>query len=163
MNDAQIAYLRDCLDAGLSVYWTNNGDGLLRIAGIGTTADEPGIIAFLANSRGYIALYNVNPADIRAFADVTRMPVCNTNEDPMPDMQPDAPSEDGAEERIYEIEAREKFVVKTRYLITATSAAAAEELARSGTASYEEHTVEDDPGEWLETLSVAATDDDNDA
>jgi len=56
---------------------------------------------------------------------------------------------------IYEIEALEKFVVRTRYRdVEARNAEEAERLVRSGEVAYDRNEVEGGDDEYLETVSV---------
>ncbi len=54
----------------------------------------------------------------------------------------------------YRVEALEKFVVRTVYFVEASSPQQAEKLCRSGKVAYDEHRVEEEDEEWLETVSV---------
>lgn len=54
----------------------------------------------------------------------------------------------------YEVEALEKFVVRTTYLIEADSPEQAETLCKSGNVAYESKEIEGGDEEWLETVSV---------
>ena len=55
----------------------------------------------------------------------------------------------------YRVEALEKFVVRTVYLVDAPSPAKAENLCRNGQAAYDERQIEEGDEDWLETVSVA--------
>jgi hypothetical protein len=54
----------------------------------------------------------------------------------------------------YRIEALERFTVRTTYYVTAASEAQAEQLCSNGQVPYDGVSIEEDPGEWLTTLSV---------
>lgn len=54
----------------------------------------------------------------------------------------------------YEVEALEKFVVRSVYVVTARSPRQAETLCRSGQAAYEKSQIEEGDEEWIETVSV---------
>jgi hypothetical protein len=56
----------------------------------------------------------------------------------------------------YEVEALEKFVVRTVYVVTARSPQQAENLCRSGRVSYEKPQIEEGDEEWIETVSITA-------
>lgn len=55
---------------------------------------------------------------------------------------------------VYRIEALEKFVVRTAYLVEADDPKQAKQLCRLGNVSYDEKTIEEGDEEWLETVSV---------
>ena len=59
----------------------------------------------------------------------------------------------------YRVEALEKFLVRTTYLVEAANADEAEQLCRSGGMPYESHAIEEGDEEWIETLSVESTGD----
>ena len=54
----------------------------------------------------------------------------------------------------YRVEALEKFVVRTVYVVTAPSTQAAERICRSGRIPYEEQQIEEGDEEWIRTVSV---------
>lgn len=54
----------------------------------------------------------------------------------------------------YHVEALEKFVVRTTYLVQAASPEQAEQLCKSGNVAYDTKTIEEGDEEWLETVSV---------
>lgn len=54
----------------------------------------------------------------------------------------------------YRIEALEKFVVRTEYVVEADSPEQAEQLCKSGEVAYEDKTIEEGDEEWLETVSI---------
>ena len=54
----------------------------------------------------------------------------------------------------YRVEALEKFIVRTVYIVEATSPEQAEALCRGGEVAYEDRTIEEGDEEWLETVSV---------
>jgi Uma2 family endonuclease len=54
----------------------------------------------------------------------------------------------------YRVEALEKFVVRTVYLVEADNAKQAEEYAKEGYDPYEKVTIEEGDEEWIETVSV---------
>ena len=55
---------------------------------------------------------------------------------------------------VYRIEALEKFVVRTAYLVEADDPKQAEQLCRLGKVSYDEKSIEEGDEEWLETVSI---------
>lgn len=54
----------------------------------------------------------------------------------------------------FEVEALEKFLIRTIYYVEAANPQQAEELCRAGKVGYEYHSVEEGDDEWIETLSV---------
>lgn len=54
----------------------------------------------------------------------------------------------------YEVEALEKFVVRTTYFVEADSPEQAEQLCKSGNVAYDSQSTEEGDEEWLETVSV---------
>ena len=54
----------------------------------------------------------------------------------------------------YQVEALEKFVVRTVYHVDAADADEAELLCRSGKGAYDLTSIEEGDEEWLETVSV---------
>lgn len=54
----------------------------------------------------------------------------------------------------YEVVAREEFVMLTTYRVTADTPEIAEAQCRDGLEGYVTATPEDDPGDWLSTVSV---------
>lgn len=58
----------------------------------------------------------------------------------------------------YCVQALERLLYKTTYYIEADSPEAAIALAQSGNVDYDDFSVQDDPGEWVQTLSVATED-----
>lgn len=59
--------------------------------------------------------------------------------------------------KVFEVEALEKFAVRTRYLVEATSQEEAEDLCKNGKVAYESHEIVEGEDEWLETLGVQET------
>lgn len=58
----------------------------------------------------------------------------------------------------YRIEALEKFVVRTVYVVEAANAQLAEAKCRAGEVAYDEKTIEEGDEEWLETVSIEEAD-----
>lgn len=54
----------------------------------------------------------------------------------------------------YRIEALEKFVVRTEYVVEADTPEQAEQLCKAGDVAYVDKTIEEGDDEWLETVSV---------
>ncbi len=54
----------------------------------------------------------------------------------------------------YRVEALEKFVVRTVYVVEARTPEQAERLCKSGAFAYEHKSIEEGDEEWLETVSV---------
>ena len=54
----------------------------------------------------------------------------------------------------FRVEALEKFVVRTVYLVEADTPEQAEQLCKSGETAYDQKTIEEGDEEWLETLLV---------
>lgn len=54
----------------------------------------------------------------------------------------------------YEVEALEKFVVRTTYFVEAETPQQAEQLCKSGNVAYDTKAIEEGDEEWLETVSV---------
>lgn len=54
----------------------------------------------------------------------------------------------------YEVEALEKFFVRTTYFVEADSPEQAEQLCKSGNVSYDAKTIEEGDEEWIQTVSV---------
>jgi len=54
----------------------------------------------------------------------------------------------------FRVEALEKFVVRTIYVVDAADAEQAEAQCRAGDVAYDHHSVEEGDEEWLETVSV---------
>ena len=54
----------------------------------------------------------------------------------------------------YEVEALEKFIVRTTYLVEADSPERAEQLCKSGNVAYDSKAIEEGDEEWLETVSI---------
>jgi len=54
----------------------------------------------------------------------------------------------------YHVEALEKFVVRTTYLVVAETPQQAEQLCKSGNVVYDTKAIEEGDEEWLETVSV---------
>ncbi len=54
----------------------------------------------------------------------------------------------------YRIEALEKFIVRTKYYVTAESPEQAEELCRDGKVAYDDQSIEEGDEDWLETVSI---------
>ena len=57
----------------------------------------------------------------------------------------------------YRVEALEKFVVRTVYHVEANSPDEAEALCKAGEAAYDQKSVEEGDEEWIETVSVEAS------
>jgi len=57
----------------------------------------------------------------------------------------------------FRVEALEKFVVRTVYLVEADTPEQAEQLCKSGETGYDQKTIEEGDEEWLETVSVEPT------
>jgi hypothetical protein len=58
----------------------------------------------------------------------------------------------------YRVEALEKFVVRTEYVVEAANALLAESKCRAGEVAYDEKTIEEGDEEWLETVSIEEAD-----
>lgn len=56
---------------------------------------------------------------------------------------------------LYEVEALEKFVVRTTYSVSAESREEAERLCKSGDVAYDSAKIEEGDEEWLETVSIS--------
>lgn len=54
----------------------------------------------------------------------------------------------------YEVEALEKFIVRTTYFVETDSPEQAEQLCKSGNVAYDSKTIEDGDEEWIETVSI---------
>jgi hypothetical protein len=54
----------------------------------------------------------------------------------------------------YRIEALEKFVVRTVYVVKAADPQDAEAKCKAGEVAYDESSIEEGDEEWLETVSV---------
>ena len=55
----------------------------------------------------------------------------------------------------FDVEALEKFIVRTHYRgVEASSAAEAEQLCKDGEYGYDSKQIEEGDEEWLETVSV---------
>ena len=54
----------------------------------------------------------------------------------------------------YRIEAIEKFVVRTIYVVDAVDPQQAEAKCRSGEAAYNQSSIQEGDEQWLETVSV---------
>ena len=54
----------------------------------------------------------------------------------------------------YRVEALEKFIVRTVYVVEAHDAQAAETKCKAGEVAYDESSIEEGDEEWLETVSV---------
>lgn len=54
----------------------------------------------------------------------------------------------------YRVEALEKFVVRTVYVVEASDPQAAEAKCKAGEVAYDESSIEEGDEEWLETVSV---------
>lgn len=54
----------------------------------------------------------------------------------------------------FRVEALEKFVVRTVYLVEADSPAQAEAKCKEGNAAYDQSTIEEGDEQWLETVSI---------
>lgn len=57
----------------------------------------------------------------------------------------------------FRVNALEKFLVKTTYLVTAADAGQAERLCKDGAAAYEQASIKEGDEVWVETLSVEPT------
>ena len=55
---------------------------------------------------------------------------------------------------VYRVEALEKSVVRTEYIVEADTPEQAEQLCKSGDVAYEDKTVEEGDEQWIETVSV---------
>lgn len=61
----------------------------------------------------------------------------------------------------FHVVAVEKFLVKTSYYhVEAATKAEAEEMCQAGEVAYNECSNLDEPGEWIETVSVDLAEDD---
>ena len=58
----------------------------------------------------------------------------------------------------YRVEALEKFIVRTVYLVDAKTPEIAETICKSGEVAYDEKTIEEGDEEWLETVAVEECD-----
>ena len=58
----------------------------------------------------------------------------------------------------YRVEALEKFVVRTEYVVEAANAQQAEAKCRAGEVAYDEKTIEEGDEEWLETVAIEEAD-----
>ena len=54
----------------------------------------------------------------------------------------------------YEVEALEKFIVRTTYLVEADCPEQAEQLCKSGNVAYDRKSAEEGDEEWIETVST---------
>jgi hypothetical protein len=54
----------------------------------------------------------------------------------------------------FRVEALEKFVVRTTYIVKAKSRKEAEFLCKIGKVAYDDKVIEEGDEEWLETVSV---------
>jgi len=54
----------------------------------------------------------------------------------------------------YHVEALEKFVVRTTYLVEADSPEQAEQRCKSGDVAYDTKTIEEGDEEWIQTVSI---------
>ena len=54
----------------------------------------------------------------------------------------------------YRVEALEKFIVHTVYIVEADTPKQAEQLCKAGDVAYGDKTIEEGDEEWLETVSV---------
>jgi len=54
----------------------------------------------------------------------------------------------------YRVEALEKFVVRTKYVVEADSPEQAEQLCKDGDVAYDEKEIEEGDEQWIETISV---------
>ncbi|MCA9112547.1 MAG: hypothetical protein KDA52_21520 [Planctomycetaceae bacterium] len=54
----------------------------------------------------------------------------------------------------YRIEALEKFIVRTTYLVEADNPDEAEKVCKAGDVAYDHKSIEEGDEEWLETVSV---------
>ncbi len=54
----------------------------------------------------------------------------------------------------FRVEALEKFVVRTVYVVEADTPEQAEQLCKSGETAYDQKTIEEGDEEWIETVSV---------
>jgi hypothetical protein len=55
---------------------------------------------------------------------------------------------------IFRVEALEKFVVRTIYVVEAATPEQAEAKCKEGNAAYDQSEIEEGDEEWLETISV---------
>ena len=54
----------------------------------------------------------------------------------------------------YRVEALEKFVVCTEYVVEADTPEQAEQLCKSGDVAYDDKEIEEGDEQWIETVSV---------
>lgn len=54
----------------------------------------------------------------------------------------------------YHVEALEKFVVRTTYLVEADCPEQAKQLCKSGNVAYDRKSTEEGDEEWIETVSI---------
>ncbi len=54
----------------------------------------------------------------------------------------------------YRVEALEKFVVRTIYVVDAVDPQAAEQKCKAGEVAYEQASIEEGDEDWLKTVSV---------
>lgn len=54
----------------------------------------------------------------------------------------------------FRVEALEKFVVRTTYVVDANSPEQTEALCKAGQVVYDEKSIEEGDEEWIETVSV---------
>jgi hypothetical protein len=58
----------------------------------------------------------------------------------------------------YRVEALEKFIVRTVYVVEAHDAQAAEAKCKAGDVAYDQSSIEEGDEEWLETVSIERDD-----
>ena len=54
----------------------------------------------------------------------------------------------------FRVEALEKFIVRTVYIVEADDSLQAEATCRDGMSAYESATIEEGDEEWIETVSI---------
>ena len=59
-----------------------------------------------------------------------------------------------SEDAPYVVEALEKFIVRTKYYVRASSPEAAEQLCKQGKAAYDDSSIEEGDEEWIKTVRV---------
>jgi hypothetical protein len=59
-----------------------------------------------------------------------------------------------SEDTPYVVEALEKFIVRTKYYVRASSPEAAEQLCKQGKVAYDDSSIEEGEEEWVETVRV---------
>lgn len=59
----------------------------------------------------------------------------------------------------FQVEALERFTIRTFYSVEAKSAEQAISMCQAGMVAYHEHSIEEDRDEWLETVEVGECND----